>query len=175
MGYLIWITGLAGVGKTTLATALCAELRKNYPKTVLIDGDEVREVMGEQHAVDMPGRLRNAMRIARLCHLLTKQGIDVICSTISLFHEVHEFNRSSNGERYVEVLIECSTDELQRRDKKGLYSGVAAGKTANVVGLDQPFDRPRKAHLVLRNERPSDLDENLRSVLHHVRQRLALT
>ena len=90
------------------------------------------------------------MRNARLCQLLAEQGADVICATISLFHEVQRWNRE-NIPGYREIYLRVPMDELRRRDRKGIYAGAQRGDELNVVGLDVPAEAPETPDLVLDN------------------------
>ena len=86
-GILVWITGFSGVGKTSIAEALCGEMRKNKMSVVHVDGDMIRNLFPGL-GYTLTDRLENAFRIARICAMLTQQGINVVCSTISMFSEI---------------------------------------------------------------------------------------
>jgi len=90
------------------------------------------------------------MRNARLCRLLAEQGADVVCATISLFHEVQRWNRE-NIPGYCEIYLRVPLDELRRRDSKGIYAGAQRGNTRDVVGLDVPAEAPEAPDLILDN------------------------
>jgi phosphohistidine swiveling domain-containing protein len=96
------------------------------------------------------------MRNARLCRLLAEQGTDVICATISLFHEVHRWNRE-NIPSYREIYLRVPLDELRRRDSKGIYAGAERGDTRDVVGIDVPAEAPEAPDLVLDNHGSLDV------------------
>lgn len=116
---VIWITGLSGSGKTTLGKALQAAL----PDSLLLDGDELRAALGaEGKSFDAAGRLELAKTYARLARLLASQGKTVIVATISLFHELHAWNRE-NLPGYVEIFIDAPEEVRRARDPKGLYAG----------------------------------------------------
>ena len=150
MSSLIWITGLAGSGKSTLAREVCARLKKKYSNSVLLDGDQFREIISNDVGYDDQGRLINAWRIARMCKFLCGQEIHVVCATMSLYKEIHDFNRANNS-NYFEVFVDTHIDELIKRDQKNLYSRALKGEIKNVIGVDQPFDIPAQADLVLEN------------------------
>lgn len=160
-GYLFWITGFSGAGKTSIAECLLKKVRIKFPNFVLIDGNQVRELFGNDLGYDYRDRLKNAWRIANLCHFLTKQGLNVICSTVSLFNEIHSFNRDQNS-KYVEILVQTSLETRKRRDKRGLYSDVNQGK---VVGFDMKLDLPQNPHLILNNDSDGMLDEKVSEIL----------
>jgi adenylylsulfate kinase len=151
-GSVIWITGLSGSGKTTLATELAQRLRASGRGVVLLDGDELREVFGAvaasagHHGRD--ARLALALQYARLCQVIAAQGVTVVIATISLFREVHAWNRA-HLPGYFEVYLKVPLAELRRRDPKGIYRRFDAGELADVAGLDLAVDEPDAADRVL--------------------------
>lgn len=142
MGKVFWITGLSGAGKSTLAVELTRFLRTAGDAVVMLDGDELREAMGATNAHTRQERLQLAMRYAHLCHMIAKQGVDVAIATISLFREVHEWNRA-NMPGYVEIYLHVPLDELRRRDPKLIYARAARGELKDVAGLDFAVDEPQ--------------------------------
>lgn len=150
-GRLFWITGLSGAGKTTIGTMLYQKLKEKYPNTVLLDGDVLRQVFGNDLGYSKEERFACAMRYARLCKLLTEQGIFVICCTISMFDAVREWNRE-NMENYTEVYIQVPMEILERRNQKNLYDDVKRGTVENVVGMDLGLEMPKNPDIVLVND-----------------------
>jgi adenylylsulfate kinase-like enzyme len=150
-GRVIWITGLSGAGKSTLAHEVVAKLRESDEAVVMLDGDELREVFGAVAANannhGRKGRLALAMQYAHLCRVIAKQGLTVVIATISLFREVHEWNRA-NLPGYFEVYLKVPVEELRRRDPKGIYRRYDAGEISNVAGLDLAIDEPESADWV---------------------------
>jgi adenylylsulfate kinase len=150
-GKVVWISGLSGAGKTTLAHELVARLRAEGHAVVQLDGDELREVFGataanaQNHGRE--GRLALAMQYAHLCRVIASQGLTVVIATISLFREVHAWNRE-NLPGYFEVYLKVPLEELRRRDPKEIYCRFDAGELSNVAGLDLPFDEPEAADWV---------------------------
>ena len=149
-GRVFWITGLSGAGKTTLGRELWARLRAAGRPATLLDGDALRTVIAEDLDHSAGDRRRSAMRNARLCRLLAEQGADVVCATISLFHEVQRWNRE-NVPGYREIYLRVPIDELRRRDSKGIYAGAQRGEMRNIVGVDVPAEAPEAPDLVLDN------------------------
>ena len=147
---VFWIIGLAGAGKTTIAKALYAKLKASEPSTVLLDGDSIREIMGGDLGFTLEDRRRNGWRICRMCKYLDEQGINVICATLSQFHDQQDWNRANLSD-YFEVFVDVDMEVLVRRDQKGLYSGALAGSISNVVGVDMLFPPPISPDLVLKN------------------------
>jgi len=115
---------------------------------VLLDGDVLREVFGaatvnaDNHGRE--ARLALAFQYAHLCRVIASQGLTVVIATISLFREIHDWNRV-NLPGYFEVYLKVPVDELRRRDPKGIYRRFDAGELTNVAGLDLPIDEPEAA------------------------------
>jgi adenylylsulfate kinase len=141
-GPVYWITGLSNSGKSTLGQLLVTHLRQQGHSTVFLDGDELRLVYGDA-GYSSDERKRTAFRNARLCQLLSHQGFTVVCSTISLFHEVQAWNRD-HIPLYREIYLEASLEELQRRDTRGVYSAAHS-----VVGRDLHVELPVAPDLTL--------------------------
>jgi adenylylsulfate kinase len=150
-GVLWWITGLAGSGKTTIAKALVENIESHRIPVVHFDGDVLRGIFKAEGRFDRSDRLDLAFRYGDLCRLVTQRGIDVVCSTMSLFNEVHARNRSEFS-RYREVFLDVPRLILEQRDKKGLYSGARLGCVDNVVGVNSSVEFPKFPDLVLTND-----------------------
>mgnify|MGYP002725773636 CR=1 FL=1 len=153
MAHVIWITGLSAVGKTSTAETVVEQLRANGEIAVMLDGDAVRDIVRDANTGhDRDSRIANAHRICRLAHFMAKQDFIVVVATMSLFHEIHQWNRD-NLPGYFEVLIEAELETLRERDFKGVYGGVDGSGARNVVGVDLAVEFPAKPNLVLNNDR----------------------
>ncbi len=143
--HVYWITGLANSGKTTLARILVDQLRADGLAAVHLDGDELREVYGDKPQFDPNARRQIALRNARLCALLSRQGITVVCSTISLFHEVQQWNRE-NIPGYREIFLRVPLEVLRARDQRGIYIQEA------VTGVHFDAEEPKSPDLLLETD-----------------------
>jgi len=152
---IIWIIGLSGSGKTTLANDVIEQARAEKSNIVLIDGDMVREVFGNDLGYSLDDRRKNANRICQLGRFLNQQGINVVCAILSLFPESRVWNRN-NIDNYYEVFIDTPITTLIDRDSKGLYSKFNAGEIFNVAGMDLKFDRPNNADLIINNNKSKE-------------------
>ena len=147
---VVWIIGLSGAGKTTLAVKVVEKIRSSKTNVVLIDGDMIREVFGDDLAHTLEDRRQNADRICRLCKFFDEQGIHVVCAILSLFPESRLWNRD-NIKNYYEVYIETPIEQLQKRDYKGLYKKFCEGEIKNVAGMDIEFIPPNSPDLIIKN------------------------
>jgi glutamine kinase len=149
-GCVYWITGLSGAGKTTIGRKLWSRLRDSGRPAIFLDGDILRGVVAEDLGHGAEHRRVSAMRNGRICRMLSDQGTDVVCATISLFHEVQCWNRENIAD-YREIYLKVPLDELERRDAKGIYAGARRGEITNVVGIDVVAEEPVTPDLVIEN------------------------
>lgn len=144
-GQVIWITGLSGSGKTTLATQIYSELNIRKIPVILLDGDEIRKILNSKNSFELDmersARLEVAFKYAKLCKYLSDQNFIVIISTISLFKEIHLWNRD-NISNYYEVFLDVPIELLIKRDSKNIYSDFQKGIRKNVAGMDLKVDFP---------------------------------
>jgi adenylyl-sulfate kinase len=153
---VIWLIGLSGSGKSTLASEVVARANKNGKSTILLDGDAVREIFGNDLGHSMSDRFKNAERICQLGKFLDSQGFNVVAAILSIFPESREWNRK-NIENYFEVFIDTPIEILIERDSKGLYSKFISDEVKEVVGMDIEFQKPNNSDLVIENIGSKDL------------------
>lgn len=147
---VIWIIGLSASGKTTLGRKIDEKLKRFEKNTVFLDGDMIRDVMGNDLGFSIEDRWKNAQRISKLCWHLEKQGLNVVCSILSIFHESQKWNRE-NFDDYNEIYLKVAMDVLLKREIKGIYKAAFAGEKKNVVGVDMTFPEPLNPDLIVNN------------------------
>jgi adenylylsulfate kinase-like enzyme len=147
---VVWLIGLSGSGKTTLAEAIVKKIHENNGSAVLLDGDSIREIFGNDLGYTVEDRLKNAQRICQLGQFLQTQGLNVIVPILSIFPETRQWNRE-NLDSYYEVFIDTPMADLISRDGKGLYGGFQANEMSNVVGMDIDFPIPENPDLIIEN------------------------
>jgi glutamine kinase len=156
-GRVFWVTGLSGAGKTTVGERLWNRLRAAGQSAIFLDGDKLRGAIADDLGHQIEDRRQSAMRNARLCRLLAEQGNDVVCATISMFHDVQRWNRA-NIPGYFEIYLRVPMAEIERRDPKGIYTRARIGTAANVVGIDIALEEPKFPDLVIDNHGSLDAD-----------------
>lgn len=148
---LYWITGLSGAGKTTIGTLFYSYLSSTKKNVVYLDGDNLREIFGDTNKHSPSERKNLSQRYSRLCKTLTEQGLIVVITTMSMFHEVREWNRK-NIENYTEIYIKVPLNVLISRDQKKLYSRALRGEIKDVVGIDVEIEEPREPDVIIIND-----------------------
>ena len=160
---VLWITGLSGSGKTTLAKKIIEVDQIN--KWIHLDGDQLRQILSSGNLYDRNSRLILSRQYSKIANIISAQNNNVIVSTISLFKEIHDFNRSSISQ-YFEVYINCKIDLLQQRDDKSLYG---ATKTKNLMGLDLDYDLPANPDFLIEQDfDQTQLEKWAKSILEHI-------
>lgn len=147
-GTAYWVTGLPGVGRKTLAGALAARLAETGGSVVHLDGDRMREMLGDRFGHSQTDRHALSLAYGRLCRELAGQGHDVVFATVSMFHDVRRWNRA-NIPNYREIYLRASPALLVQRHPKGLYAAALAGRIRNVVGFDLPMEEPEAADITV--------------------------
>jgi len=150
---VIWIIGLSGAGKTSLARSVYLLAKsKGIKNLVHLDGDRMREIYSNDLGHDLNSRRINSYRIEKICKLLDEQNIHVLCSILSIFPEAREWCRE-NFSSFYEVFIDAPISALIARDSKGIYSSKLDN---NLAGIDITFPTPVNPDLIICNK--SDLD-----------------
>lgn len=135
-GKIIWLYGLSGSGKTTLADLLAERI----PNSERLDGDIVRKTLTRDLGFSIEDRFENIRRIAFVADLLSKHGVNVICSFITPLEVMRIYLRKVLGDRLRLIYIECSLEECIKRDPKGLYAKALSGEIEGMTGLTSPFE-----------------------------------
>lgn len=146
-GKVYWITGLSGSGKSTLCNNFVHYLRSNGKTIVKLDGDELRTIF-DNSGHDRDSRMKLAYKYGQLCRLLSDQGVNVAISTISMFHEIHQWNRS-NISGYLEIYLDVPLEVVKLRDPKKIYERAEKGELKHVAGVDLKVETPLNPDIVI--------------------------
>jgi len=172
-GTTYWITGLNGAGKSTLGRRLAKRLRRRGDRVAFISDSMLRGVFGAPTGSTLEDCRETALRMSRLARHLAVRGIDTVCATVSMFHEIRAWNRR-NLRPYVEVFLDVPFSALLRRDPDGLYSRALTGDLTHVVGVDLPIELPDSPHVHLvveEDETPNDSMKRLVAALESLQEK----
>ncbi len=167
-GFVVWLTGLPGSGKTTIARRLAEELRRRGRNVELLDGDEVRKWLSPKEGFSREDRELHLRRVAYVCKLLARNGVAVIASFVSPYRSVRDLAKRTVGD-FVEVYVRCSLETCMRRDPKGLYKKALKGEITNMTGLQDPYEEPLNPEVVVDTEKES-LEECVDKILNKLRE-----
>src|SRR5260370_15652996 len=152
-GFTLWLTGLSGAGKTTLAARLAAELSVRGVRFEVLDSDEVRTNLSKGLGFYKEDRDTNIRRIGYVCRLLSRNGVAAISAAISPYREVRDEVRrliEEDGAEFIEVFVKCPIEVLAERDVKGLYKKALAGEIKGFTGVVHPYEQPLAPDVVIR-------------------------
>jgi adenylyl-sulfate kinase len=158
-GFTIWMTGLPGSGKSTLATLL-KKRYEGYGRYVeVLDGDEVRKGLSKDLGLTREDREEHARRVSYLAKVLSRNGVIAIVALISPYKTSRESARDVIGkENFVELYVKASLATCEARDPKGLYSRARKGEITNMTGIQDPYEAPDYADIVIDTEKNSKED-----------------
>jgi adenylyl-sulfate kinase len=153
-GFVLWLTGLSGAGKSTVATLVAAELERQDVLVERLDGDTVREHLSKGLGFSKEDRDTNIARIGWVASRLDRAGAAVVVSAISPYEEARQRARALIEEHapFVEVYVATSLQECARRDPKGLYAMAYAGEIAGFTGVSDPYEEPVNPEVRLSTE-----------------------
>ncbi len=170
--YLIWFTGLSGSGKSTLANLVEVELHKKGVSTYILDGDNIRRGINKDLSFAPEGRTENIRRIAEICKLMLDAGILTLATFVSpYFRDREAVKNVVNSENFIEIFINTSLDECERRDVKGLYKKARMGEIENMTGISAPYEAPINPDLeVITDGHP--VEKNVEIILKFLNENL---
>ena len=141
-GGVVWLTGLSGSGKSTIAAAVERKLFHRGIFAQVLDGDNVRNGLNGNLGFSLEDRRENTRRVAEVAKLFAEAGAIVLCSFVSPTREIREAVATIAGDDYLEVFIDTPLAECERRDVKGLYAKARAGEIKDFTGIDSPYEAP---------------------------------
>jgi len=145
---VLWLTGLSGAGKSTIADFVEKKLLAYGRHTMLLDGDNVRHGLNRDLGFTEADRVENIRRVGEVAKLMTEAGLIVICSFISPFRAERQMVRElTEPTSFLEIFVDTPLDECMRRDPKGLYAKARAGRLEHFTGLDSPYEAPQHPEL----------------------------
>lgn len=168
-GFVFWMTGLSGAGKTTIALAMIAKLHERGVKIERLDGDVVRESLTRDLGFTAEDRAKNIERVTFVAKLLSRNGIGCVCSFISPYQSVRDSVRA-NTTNFIEVFVDAPLEVVIDRDVKGLYVKAIAGEIPNFTGISDPFEAPQNPDLHIRTDLET-VDESADRAIRYLEER----
>jgi adenylylsulfate kinase len=153
-GFVLWMTGLPGSGKTTLALILEELLERDFDRYAeILDGDEFRKGISRDLGLSKEDRQEHAHRVSYVGKLLAKNGVVGIVALISPYRKSREEAREIIGkDRFVEVYVKASLATCEKRDPKGLYKKARSGEITNMTGIQDPYEVPESPDIIVDTE-----------------------
>ena len=170
-GIVIWLCGLSGSGKSSIANAAERVLHQQGRFTVILDGDNLRTGLNANLTFTDQDRLENIRRLAETAKIFVAQGVITLVSAITPRGELRDLARGLLGPDLFEVYVQASYAACEKRDVKGLYAKAAAGDIQHFTGKDGSFEPPQNPNLVLNTENSSVQDSTF-ELLEAIRERI---
>src|SRR5207237_2053541 len=149
-GLCVWLTGLSGAGKSTTADVLTMLLLERGRQVTVLDGDVVRTHLSKGLGFGREDRDTNIRRIGFVAAEIVRHGGLCVCAAISPYHATrNEVRQMGGGDRFVEVFVDTPLEECERRDAKGMYAKARRGEIPGWTGIDDPYEAPAHAEIVL--------------------------
>lgn len=165
---VVWLTGLSGSGKSTIATALERELYNLGYATKLLDGDNIRAGINNNLGFSEEDRTENIRRIAEVAKLFAQSGLITLCSFVSPTQDIRSMAAQIIGvEDFIEVFVNCPLEICEQRDVKGLYRKARAGEIKQFTGIDAPFEAPESPAIEVKTDQQS-LADSVQHILHQL-------
>lgn len=170
--FLVWFTGLSGSGKSTLANLLEIELHKQAISTFSLDGDNIRQGINKDLSFAPEDRTENIRRISEIAHLMVDAGVVTLAAFVSPYIKDRENIKAIVGkENFIEIYINTSLEECERRDVKGLYKKARAGEIKNMTGISAPYEAPLNPDIeIVTDHQP--IETSVKTILDFIIQKL---
>ena len=172
--FLLWFTGLSGSGKSTIANGLEHKLHELGFKTYALDGDNIRKGINKDLTFSPEDRTENIRRIAEVANLMVDAGIIVLAAFVSPYKKDREnIRRIVGNDNFVEIFVNTSLEECERRDVKGLYKKARAGEIKDFTGVNAPYEAPESPDVEIITDDLS-LEESVERVFEKIKPKLEL-
>lgn len=170
--FLMWFTGLSGSGKSTIANAVEQKLQNKGKKTYTLDGDNIRKGINKDLTFSPEDRTENIRRIAEVANLMVDAGLIVLAAFISPYKKDRDNIKSIVKDiNFVEIYINTSIKECERRDVKGLYKKARTGEIKNMTGISAPYEAPENPDIEIKTEQET-IEEAVQKILNFIEPKL---
>jgi adenylylsulfate kinase len=172
--FLMWFTGLSGSGKSTIANIVEQELFKLGIKTYTLDGDNIRNGINSDLTFSPEDRTENIRRIAEVANLMIDSGLVVLAAFVSPYKKDRDnIKNIVKDVNFVEIYVNTSVEECERRDVKGLYKKARAGEIKNMTGISAPYEAPENPDIEIKTENVS-VEQAVKQIIEYITPKLKL-
>lgn len=166
---VVWLTGLSGSGKSTIANAVERKLFQEQYQSYLLDGDNIRHGLNKDLGFTEIDRKENIRRIGEVAKLFVDSGSITITAFISPFREERDYVRKMLQEgQFIEVYVKCPLDVCEKRDPKGLYAKARKGIIPNFTGISSPYEAPVDPELIIETDQQS-IEKSANEIIHYIK------
>lgn len=171
-GYLLWFTGLSGSGKSTLANLVEIALHKQGLSTYILDGDNIRQGINKDLSFAPEDRSENIRRIAEISNLMLDAGVITLAAFVSPYiKDRQEVQQIVGTDNFIEIFVNTSLEECERRDVKGLYKKARSGEIKNMTGISSPYEAPVNPDLEIITDGQS-IEESVEIIINFITKKL---
>jgi adenylylsulfate kinase len=172
--YLLWFTGLSGSGKSTLANLVEIALHKQGLSTYILDGDNIRQGINKDLSFAPEDRTENIRRIAEISNLMLEAGLITLAAFVSPYIKDREEVKQIVGtDNFIQIFVNTSLEECERRDVKGLYKKARSGEIKNMTGVSAPYEAPVKPDLEIITDGQT-IEESIEIIINFINKKLIL-
>lgn len=170
--YLLWFTGLSGSGKSTLANLVEIALHKQGLSTYILDGDNIRQGINKDLSFAPEDRTENIRRIAEISNLMLNAGVITLAAFVSPYiKDREEVQQIVGTDNFIEIFVNTSLEECERRDVKGLYKKARSGEIKNMTGISAPYEAPVNPDLEVITDGQS-IEESIEIIINFINKKL---
>ena len=157
-GVLVWLTGLSGSGKSTIAKKIHPYIVRNFGKTIIINGDDLRKIF-KLYGFDEKDRYKNALKFSKLCKLITDQNVSIIFAAVGMKKKIRKIFESS-VKNYFEIFIKANINQIKKKNFKKTYKKFKL----NIVGYDIKAEFPKNPDILIKN----NFDKNIKGLIQEL-------
>jgi adenylyl-sulfate kinase len=168
-GFVLWMTGLSGAGKTTIAKILETKLHERGVRFERLDGDVVRESLTKDLGFSKEDRDKNIERVTFVAKLLSRNGVGVVCSFISPYQDQRDMVRAETT-NFMEVFVHAPLEVCADRDVKGMYKKAFAGEIPNFTGVSDPYEAPTNPDILIPTDEETP-EESASRVINYLEEK----
>ena len=170
-GLTVWLTGLSGSGKSTIAVELEHALLENGHQAYILDGDNIRHGLNKNLGFSPEDRSENIRRIGEVAKLFTDSNIITVTAFISPYRADRDnARRLQKPGEFIEVYVKCPIEVCEERDTKGLYKKARAGEVKEFTGISAPYEEPENAEMII-DTSEMNLEQSVRAILEYLEEK----